>query len=145
MVDTVNIVRVAHIFLVTKVGRVLSAVAISAVALSALTISQASATSSGLSCSAVVLDSRPHSYSVVTINVSTKPHAEVSGTETAGTHSWSMTPIAPANPSGRARLSQKISAVAKYELVRVTVRVTLNDSTGHCSTEYAPPSLEART
>jgi hypothetical protein len=139
VVDTVNIVRVAQM-VVTKVGRVLSAVAVSTVALGALTISPAGA-SGGLSCSAVVLDSRPHSYGVVTINVSTRPHAQVSGTETAGTHSWSMTPGTAANAAGLARLSQKVAAVRKDELVRVSVTVTLNGSTGHCSTRYTPPSL----
>jgi hypothetical protein len=133
--------RQARALLVAKMGRVLSAVVVSAVGFSTLTISPASASSSALSCTATVLDSRPHSYSIVTINVSTKPGAAVSGTETAGTHSWSMTPTARANASGKARLYQRLSAVSRDELVKVTVRVTLDGSTGHCSTRYTPPSL----
>ena len=133
--------RQARALLVAKMGRVLSAVVVSAVGLATLTISPASASSGALSCTATVLDSRPHSYSIVTINVSTKPGAAVSGTETAGTHSWSMRPSARANASGKARLYQKVSAVPKVELVKVMVRVTMDGSTGHCSTRYTPPSL----
>jgi hypothetical protein len=88
---------------------------------------------------------RPISYSIVTINVSTKPRAAVSGTETAGTHTWSMTPSTAANASGKARLYQGVPAVSKDEVVRVSVRVTLNGSTAHCSTRYTPPKLVAQT
>jgi hypothetical protein len=125
------------------VGRILSAAVFSAVAFSAITITQASAAATGISCTAIVL-SRPHPYSVVTIGVSTRPSADVSGTETAGTHSWSMTPSTSANAAGKARLSQKMSGVTKYEVVRVSVHVTLDGSTGHCSTRYTPPTLAAR-
>lgn len=131
----------AHALLVARMGKVLSAVVVSAVGLATLTTQPASASSSGLSCIATVLDSRPHSYSIVTIIVTTKPRAQVSGTETAGTHTWSMTPIASANASGRAKLYQKVSAVSRDELVKVTVRVTLDGSMGRCTTRYSPPSL----
>jgi hypothetical protein len=49
-----------------------------------------------------------------------------------------------ANASGHARFSQRITAVRKYDLVRVTVNVTLGDLSGHCSTHYTPPTLVAR-
>jgi len=126
---------------VTKVGRVLSAVVVSVVAFSGVAISQASATSGALACTAIVLR-LPHPYSVIAISVSTTPDATVSATETAGKHTWSMTaPNGPANSSGKARLTQKMAAVRKYELVRVSVHVNLDGSTGHCTTRYSPPSL----
>jgi hypothetical protein len=143
-VGTVDCVRAVPNSRVSKVGRILSAAVFSAVAFSGLAISSAGATSTGLSCIAIVLN-RPHPYSVVTINVSTRPNAAVSGTESAAGHSWSMTPSASANSAGTARLSQKIPAVRKYELVRVTVHVTLNGATGSCKTRYSPPTLVAQT
>jgi hypothetical protein len=56
-----------------------------------------------------------------------------------------MTPSTSANAAGKARLSQKVTAVAKDELVRVTIHVTLDGLSGHCSTQYSPPSLAAGT
>ncbi len=70
----------------------------------------------------------PHTYSLVIIGVSTKPHAVVTGTESARGRTWSMTPSTSANAAGKARLSQKVTAVAKDELVRVTIHVTLGRS-----------------
>jgi hypothetical protein len=96
-----------------------------------------------MSCAAVVFN-LPHPYSLVVIDVSTKPDAKVSATETAAGHSWSMSPGTTANASGHAGLSQKVAAVKKYELVRVTVNVTLGGLSGHCSTHYTPPTLSAR-
>jgi len=126
-------------------GRLFGAVAVSTIGFTALTYSPASATSSpGLSCVASVLDNHLNSYSMVMINVRTKPRADVSGTESAATHSWSMTPTGPANAFGIARLSQRTSAVSKYEVVKVTVEVTLNGSTAHCTTHYSPPRLTAQ-
>jgi hypothetical protein len=69
----------------------------------------------------------------------------VTGTETAEGRSWSMAPSTSANASGKARMSQRVPAVAKDELVRVTIHVSLNGISGHCSTHYSPPSLVART
>jgi protein-disulfide isomerase len=134
----------ALLLLIAKAGRVFGAVVFAAVSFSALASSPASATSnSALSCVARVLDSR-FNYNVVIINVATRPRADVSGTETAATHSWSMAATAPANASGIARLAQKVSVVSKFEVVKVTVRVTLNGLSGHCVTEYTPPTLTAR-
>jgi hypothetical protein len=133
--------RQSRLRIAVKMARVLSAVTVSVVGFSTLAISQANALTSTLSCRARVLDSRPYSYSVVTINVSTKPGAAVSGTESAGGRTWSMTPNSRANAAGNARLSQKVSAVAKDEVVRVTVHVALDGVTGRCSTSYTPPSL----
>jgi hypothetical protein len=55
-----------------------------------------------------------------------------------------MMPSASAIASGRAGLSLKMPGVTKYELVRERVHVTLDGSTGHCTTEYTPPTLAAR-
>jgi hypothetical protein len=123
-------------------GRLASAVAVSTIGFTALTFSPASATTnSGLTCVATLMDNHLSSYSMVTINVRTKPRAEVSGTESAAAHSWSMAATAPANAAGIARLYQKVSGVSRYEVVRVTVSVTLNGTTGHCTTHYTPPRL----
>lgn len=130
--------------LAEKFGRVLGAVVVAAVGSAVFSLSPAGATTNEFKCAAIVLNSRPYSYSMVTVIVSTKPGALVYGTETAGTHSWAMTPSATANALGRARLYQKASAVAKVELVRVSVRVTLDGASGHCSTSYTPPSLVVR-
>lgn len=95
-----------------------------------------------MACTANVLY-LPHSYNLVMIGVATKPGAKVSATETAAAHTWSMSSTS-ANASGHARFSQRITAVRKYDLVRVTVNVTLGDLSGHCSTHYTPPTLVAR-
>jgi hypothetical protein len=129
---------------VAQVARVVSAVVVSTLALVALTASPSSAASNGMTCWASVIN-LPHTYSLVIIGVSTKPHAVVTGTESASGRSWSMTPSTSANAAGRARLSQKVPAVAKDELVRVTIHVTLDGLSGHCSTQYSPPSLAALT
>src|SRR5579863_8578511 len=119
--------RSARNHLVTKTTRVLSAVAISAIGFSALTFSPASATSSAkLSCHARVIDNHMDMYGFVTVNVLTRPQAEVSATESTGTRSWPMTPTSFANASGIARLVQRVSTVAKVELVNVDVHVVLN-------------------
>jgi hypothetical protein len=94
-------------------------------------------------CTATVLH-LPRTISYVTIRVSTKAGAQVSGTESASGHSWAMTPSASANASGGANLVQKVAPVSKYEVVRVSVKVTLNGVTGHCTTHFTPPSLAAR-
>jgi hypothetical protein len=133
--------RQARALLVAKIGKVLSALLFSAVGFATLTMSSAGATSGSLSCTATVLDTRPHSYSIVIINVVTKAGAGVSGTESAEGHSWSMTPDATANASGHARLYQKVSAVSRDEVVKVVVHVSLEGSAGHCTTRYTPPSL----
>jgi hypothetical protein len=141
---TVNSVRAAQLSRFAQVGRTLSAAIFSTIAFSAVTMSQAGASAPRLSCTAVVLR-LPHPNSVVAISVSTRPHATVSGTETAGTYTWSMTPNAAANAAGRATLSQRVAVVRKDEIVRVTVQVTLDGTTGHCSTRYSPPTLVAQT
>lgn len=136
--------RPAQNRLVTKIGRSLSAIIISAIGFTALTVSSANATSSArLTCFARVLELHPQSYGFVIVNVSTKPQAEVTATETSPNRSWSMTPSL-ANASGDARLMQKVSVVAKAELVDVDVHVALNGSVATCSTHYTPPSLSAR-
>jgi hypothetical protein len=139
---TLDTMRTVRSFLGAKAARIVGALVASAVVLTTLSAPPASA-ATALKCSAVVLRP-PHQYGVVTISVSTRPLADVSATETAGAHSWSMSPNAAANGGGKARLSQKISTVRKYELVRVTVHVTLGGSTGSCSTRYTPPSLAAQ-
>jgi hypothetical protein len=131
------------LLLVAKAGRIFGAVSVAAVGFSALTSSPANASSAGLSCVARVLNSR-FNYNTVIINVATKPRADVSASESVASHSWSMAATAPANASGVARLTQRVSAVAKFEVVTVTVRVTLNGLSGHCVTVYTPPTLTAR-
>lgn len=110
-----------------------------------MTSTSGATTSAGLACTATVLNVRPYTYSTVTIGVTTKPHAGVSGTENAGARSWSMTPTSAANSTGRARLYQKVSAVMNFEVVRVLVHVALDGASGNCRTEYTPPTLVART
>ena len=96
-----------------------------------------------VACTATVVH-LPHESGMITIRVSTAPDATVAGAEAAGGRSWSMAPTASANALGRATLVQKVATVAHYEVVRVSVRVTLQGSAGHCSTQYTPPSLVAR-
>jgi len=130
--------------LVAKAGKSFGAAVIAVASFTALTYSPAGATSgTGLSCVARVLDSR-FNYSVVIINVATMPRADVSGTATAATHSWSMGATASANASGIARLTQRVPPVSRFEVVKIAVRVTLNGLTGHCVTEFTPPTLAAR-
>jgi hypothetical protein len=137
----VNDVKAFFRMPIAPVVRALSAAALSTLALGALTASPSAATT--MPCVATVLH-LPHTYSVVTIRVSTKPGAQVAATESAGGRSWAMTPGASANAAGRANLNQKVAAVAKFEVVRVSVRVTWNGLTAHCATQYTPPSLVAR-
>jgi hypothetical protein len=127
---------------VAQVARVLSAVVVSAMAFAALSVSPSGA-ATNMPCTATIM-SLPHSYNLVMINVATRPGAEVTATEIAGAHSWSMSPNASANASGRDRFSQRVAPIAKYALVRVTVSVNLDGLTGHCSTHFSPPTLTAR-
>jgi hypothetical protein len=129
---------------VAQVARFMSVVVVSTLAVTGLTVSPSGAASTAMSCSAFVMNV-PHPYSLVMIGVATKPHATVTATETASDHSWTMAPSTSANAFGGARLSQRVPAVAKYEIVRVTVHVTLDGLSGHCATNYTPPSLAART
>lgn len=124
---------------VAQAARIVSAAVVSSVAVVALTVSPSSAVTE-IPCTATVM-AVPHPYSIVTIIVATRPHAAVTATERSGPHSWPMTPDSTANAFGRARLSQKMSAVRHDAIVRVSVDVTLNGATGHCSTFYTPPSL----
>lgn len=96
------------------------------------------APSKNLSCTACASSYRPLSFHIVTIYVTTKPEAKVSGIVTSGGSSWSMIPTAPANRSGRARLNQKISAVSISTVSQVTVRVSLKGLVGLCYTQFKP-------
>lgn len=140
LVGTVETVRTALNSRVAQVGRSVSAVVFCAIAFSAVTVQQADATSGNLPCAAAVMQLQ-HPYNVVTISVLTRPGASVTATEKAGTNSWPMSPNSTANTFGRARLSQKMASVRDDAIVRVSVNVTLNGSSGHCSTFYRPPSL----
>jgi hypothetical protein len=135
-------VKALHRWPVAQVARIVSAAVVSVVALTALA-SPSGAASTQMACTAFVFN-LPHPYSLVVIDVSTKPGAKVSATESAQGRSWSMSPGTTANASGHAGLTQKVAAVRKYELVRVSVNVTLGALSGHCSTHYTPPSLPAR-
>jgi hypothetical protein len=47
--------------------------------------------------------------------------------------------------AGTTKMYQKISTVAKYQLVKVVAPVTLDGTVGHGDTHYTPPSLAAYT
>lgn len=120
----------------------LSALLISSLFGATLTTSPAGAATT-VPCTATVVH-LPHQNGIITIRVATAPDATVAGAEAAGGHSWSMAPAASANALGRATLVQNAATVARYEVVRVSVRVTWRGSAGHCATQYTPPALVAR-
>lgn len=99
----------------------------------------------GLSWTARPSTYRPLSFHIVTIYVTTKPKAAVSGVVDDGKSSWSMVPTAPANVSGKARLYQKISAVLVSRVNHVTVNVSLNGLVGDCDTQFKPMVYTARS
>jgi len=132
-----------HIF-DTKASRFLATIVVLAVGISIVVISLISAgTKNSIWCAARVSTTRPLSYHIVTIYVTTKPNAKVSGTVTSGGLTLSMIPTAPADASGKALFYQKISAVTESIVQHVTVRVSLDGLVGHCYTEYAPVVLSA--
>jgi hypothetical protein len=135
--------RPVRMSLIALVGSAVSVALFGTIAVGGLFVATSPASASSLGCRATVLNTRFNSYGMVTIDVKTSPHAAVSATEKAAARSWSMGAVGPANASGIARLTQRVSAVAKYEVVRVSVQVSLNGSTGHCTTSYTPPRLSA--
>ncbi|MGB8196343.1 MAG: hypothetical protein WCF25_04985 [Acidimicrobiales bacterium] len=135
--------RPVRMSLIALVGWAVSVTVVAVISLAGAFVAAGPASASGLGCRATVLNTRFNSYGMVTIDVKTSPHAEVSATESAAARSWSMGTVGPANVAGIARLNQRVAPVAKYELVRVSVQVSLDGSTGHCTTSYTPSRLSA--
>jgi hypothetical protein len=142
-VGNLESMRPARMSLITLVGKVVSATAVAVTALLTMSGANSMASTSSMSCQATVVNSRFNSYNTVTIDVKTMPRAVVSATESAAARTWAMATAAPANAAGVARLTQKVSVVVKYEVVRVSVQVSLNGMTGHCTTRYTPTRLNA--
>jgi hypothetical protein len=105
------------------------------------TTGAAAAAAPRISCPARASTSRPLSYTIVTIDISTKPGAKVSATVTSGKSTISLQPTAPANSSGKAWLYEKISAVTRSMVALVTVRVSSHCAIGLCRTHFTPVAL----